>query len=141
MVDFRLAPYAAFVDFFIPLHSSRGRPEKTRLLLLASIPWETRGLDGDSPRSLHEFHFRPTEQVGSLADLLRSRLSRLEKKATQGGLVLYWALVFLVIAIIAAFFGFAGIALAAAGIAKVLFFIFLVLFVLALARHLIHSAG
>ena len=46
--------------------------------------------------------------------------------------MLYWAVVFFVIAIIAAVFGFTGIALATAGIAKILFFIFVVLFILAL---------
>ena len=39
--------------------------------------------------------------------------------------MLYYALVFLLIAIIAAVFGFTGISLAAAGIAKLLFFVFL----------------
>lgn len=43
--------------------------------------------------------------------------------------MLYYALVFLVVALIAAMFGFGGIAASAAGIAKVLFVVFLVLFV------------
>ena len=42
--------------------------------------------------------------------------------------MLYYALVFLVIALVAALFGFGGIAIGAAEIAKVLFFIFLVFF-------------
>jgi uncharacterized membrane protein YtjA (UPF0391 family) len=46
--------------------------------------------------------------------------------------MLYWTLVFLVIAMIAAVFGFTGIYVAAAGIAKILFFIFLVLLVVSL---------
>ena len=46
--------------------------------------------------------------------------------------MLYWALVFLVIALLAAVFGFTGDYVAAAGIAKILFFIFLVLFVVSL---------
>ena len=46
--------------------------------------------------------------------------------------MLYWALVFFIIAIIAAFFGFGGIATTAASIAQVLFFVFLVIFVIAL---------
>ncbi len=46
--------------------------------------------------------------------------------------MLYWAVVFLVIAIIAGVLGFTGVYLAAAGIAKVLFFLFLVLFVISL---------
>jgi uncharacterized membrane protein YtjA (UPF0391 family) len=44
--------------------------------------------------------------------------------------MLYWAVVFLVIALVAALFGFGGIASAAAGIAKLLFFIFVVVFVI-----------
>lgn len=50
--------------------------------------------------------------------------------------MLYWALVFFVIAVIAAVFGFGGIAAAAVGIAKILFFVFLALFVLTLIAHL-----
>ena len=46
--------------------------------------------------------------------------------------MLYWALVFLIVAIIAAVFGFGGIAVASAGIAKILFFVFLVLFIVSL---------
>lgn len=46
--------------------------------------------------------------------------------------MLYYALVFFVIALVAALFGFGGIAVGAVEIAKVLFFIFLVLFVVSL---------
>jgi uncharacterized membrane protein YtjA (UPF0391 family) len=42
--------------------------------------------------------------------------------------MLYWALVFFIIAIVAAVFGFGGIAAGAESIAKVLFFLFLVVF-------------
>lgn len=49
--------------------------------------------------------------------------------------MLYWALVFLLVAILAAVFGFGGIAVASAGIAKLLFFVFLVLFVVSLVAH------
>ena len=45
--------------------------------------------------------------------------------------MLYWAILFFVVAIVAAVFGFGGIASASAGIAQILFFIFLVLFVVA----------
>lgn len=51
-------------------------------------------------------------------------------------IMLYWALVFLVVAIVAAIFGFGGVAIAAAGIAKILFFVFLVFFVITLITHL-----
>ncbi len=49
--------------------------------------------------------------------------------------MLYYALVFLLIAILAAFFGFGGIAIVSAGIAKVLFFVFIVLFLVSLIAH------
>jgi uncharacterized membrane protein YtjA (UPF0391 family) len=45
--------------------------------------------------------------------------------------MLYWALVFFVIAIVAAFFGFGGISADTAWIAKVLFVVFLALTVVA----------
>jgi uncharacterized membrane protein YtjA (UPF0391 family) len=50
--------------------------------------------------------------------------------------MLYWAVVFLVIALVAALFGFGDIAVAAAGIAKVLFFLFVILFVVTLMMGL-----
>ena len=53
--------------------------------------------------------------------------------------MLYWALVFFIIALIAAAFGFGGIAAAASGIAQILFFIFLVLFVVALVAHAVRG--
>jgi uncharacterized membrane protein YtjA (UPF0391 family) len=46
--------------------------------------------------------------------------------------MLYFAVVFLIIAIIAAIFGFGGIAGAAVGIAKILFIVFIILFIIAL---------
>jgi uncharacterized membrane protein YtjA (UPF0391 family) len=49
--------------------------------------------------------------------------------------MLYYALVFFVIALLAAFLGFGGIAVAFAGIAKILFFLFIVLFLVSLIMH------
>jgi len=49
--------------------------------------------------------------------------------------MLYYALVFLVIALLAAFLGFGGIAVAFAGLAKILFFLFLIAFVVSLVMH------
>ncbi len=46
--------------------------------------------------------------------------------------MLYYALVFLVLAIIAAVLGFGGVAVISAGIAKILFFLFLIAFVVSL---------
>ena len=50
--------------------------------------------------------------------------------------MLYYAVVFLIVAIIAGLLGFGAIAFAAAGIAKLLFFVFLILFLLSLFRHM-----
>jgi uncharacterized membrane protein YtjA (UPF0391 family) len=46
--------------------------------------------------------------------------------------MLYYAIVFLIIALIAGFFGFFGVAGTAAGIAKILFIIFIILFIASL---------
>jgi uncharacterized membrane protein YtjA (UPF0391 family) len=51
--------------------------------------------------------------------------------------MLYWAVVFLIIALVAALFGFGGIATAAAGIAKFLFFLFVVVFLIFLVLGVI----
>jgi uncharacterized membrane protein YtjA (UPF0391 family) len=50
--------------------------------------------------------------------------------------MLYYALVFLLIAILAAVFGFGGLAIVSAGIAKILFFVFIVLFLVSLITHM-----
>ncbi len=49
--------------------------------------------------------------------------------------MLYYALVFLIVAIVAAVFGFGGIAAAATGIAKTLFVVFLILFIVSAVFH------
>jgi uncharacterized membrane protein YtjA (UPF0391 family) len=49
--------------------------------------------------------------------------------------MLYYALVFFLVAILAAVMGFGGMAIAFAGIAKILFFLFLVLFLATLVMH------
>jgi uncharacterized membrane protein YtjA (UPF0391 family) len=54
--------------------------------------------------------------------------------------MLYWTLIFLIVAIVAAFLGFGGMAIAAAGIAKILFFIFLVLFLVSLLTNVFRRA-
>jgi len=50
--------------------------------------------------------------------------------------MLYYALVFLLIAIVAGLLGFGAIAFAAAGVAKILFYVFLVLFLVSLVTHI-----
>ena len=49
--------------------------------------------------------------------------------------MLYWALMFLVVALVAALFGFGGIASTATGIAQILFVIALVLFLITLVAN------
>lgn len=61
----------------------------------------------------------------------------LRSDETRGAPMLYWAVVFFVIAIVAAFFGFGGVASAASGIAQVLFFIFVIIFLIALVMGLV----
>ena len=51
--------------------------------------------------------------------------------------MLYWALVFFIVAIVAAALGFGGIAGTAAGIATILFWVFVVLFAIALISGLV----
>ena len=46
--------------------------------------------------------------------------------------MLYWALMFLVVALVAAVFGFGGIASTAAGMAQILFVVALILFIVSL---------
>ena len=47
--------------------------------------------------------------------------------STQGGFMLYYTVVFFVIALIAAAFGFGGIAASAVGVAQIIFFTFALL--------------
>jgi uncharacterized membrane protein YtjA (UPF0391 family) len=56
-------------------------------------------------------------------------------------MMLYWAVVFLIIAVVAGVLGFGGIASTAAGFAQVLLFIFIVIFVVALVMGLRRRGG
>jgi uncharacterized membrane protein YtjA (UPF0391 family) len=61
----------------------------------------------------------------------RGRVLRVE--LFQGAMkMLYWAVIFLIVAIIAGAFGFLGVAGLATEIAKILFVIFLIIFVISL---------
>lgn len=55
--------------------------------------------------------------------------------------MLYWAVIFFVVAIVAAVFGFGGIASASVGIAQLLFFIFVALFALTLVVRAVRGAS
>ncbi len=89
-----------------------------------------------------EANYYQAERIGLglllLHDLSRQIAPRLGRCAfnrrplLRRGIMLYWALIFLVVALVAALFGFGGIAAGAAGIAKILFFVFLVLFIVSL---------
>jgi len=69
----------------------------------------------------------------------RAKARRDPTNPSTEGEMLYYAVVFFIIALIAALFGFGGIAAGAAGIAKILFVIFLIVsvvtFLLSLARR------
>jgi uncharacterized membrane protein YtjA (UPF0391 family) len=54
--------------------------------------------------------------------------------------MLYYALVFFIVALVAAIFGFGGIAAGAVEIAKILFFVFLILFVVSLVFGVIRRS-
>ena len=54
--------------------------------------------------------------------------------------MLYWALIFFIVALVAALFGFTNIARGAASISKFLFFIFVVLFIVALLMAVFRGA-
>jgi uncharacterized membrane protein YtjA (UPF0391 family) len=66
---------------------------------------------------------------------IEATLKRIGQKG-KGGTMLYWALVFLLVALVAGVLGFGGIAAASAGIAKILFVVFLILFLVGLVMHL-----
>ena len=54
--------------------------------------------------------------------------------------MLYYALVFFIVAIVAGVLGFGVVAFAAAEIARILFFFFLVAFLVSLIMHISHRA-
>ncbi len=51
--------------------------------------------------------------------------------------MLYWALVFFIVAIVAGLLGFGGISVAASGIAQILFYVFVVIFLVTLIAGLL----
>lgn len=55
--------------------------------------------------------------------------------------MLYWALVFLVVALVSGLLGFGGLASTAAGIAQVLFGIFLIIFLVTLVMGVASRRG
>lgn len=66
---------------------------------------------------------------------------KLARNKERGWIMLYWALVFFIVAIIAGILGFTGVAVAATEIAKVLFFLFLVVFIVFLILGLVRGRG
>ena len=79
------------------------------------------------------------EQIHYPSGLTMVTAGRMAGSLQRGVSMLYWALVFLVIAIIAGLFGFGGIASASAGIAQILFFIFLILLVISLVMYFVRG--
>jgi|GEM_PF-78881 len=73
------------------------------------------------------------------ASLRRTRTGNIPSASSRengSAQMLYWSLVFFVVAIMAAILGFGGIAAGASQTAKTLFFVFIVLFVLSLLAGL-----
>jgi uncharacterized membrane protein YtjA (UPF0391 family) len=77
-------------------------------------------------------------QIPKAYDALRGASKEFGKDEEN---MIYYALVFLLIALVAGFLGFGGVAVAAAGIAKILFFVFLVLFLVGLVMHFGRRGG
>jgi uncharacterized membrane protein YtjA (UPF0391 family) len=105
--------------------------------MIVSIRHEGEG----SPR--HRMSPRRIETGGAAVSGTRAREAafwlrrrRPSRRSITERLMLYWAVVFFIIAIVAGFFGFGGIASAASGIAQVLFFVFVVVFLIALVMGL-----
>jgi uncharacterized membrane protein YtjA (UPF0391 family) len=59
----------------------------------------------------------------------------------KGDTMLYYALMFLLIALIAGVLGFGVVAFAAAEVARIFFFVFVVLFLVSLISHLFRQAN
>jgi uncharacterized membrane protein YtjA (UPF0391 family) len=109
-----------------------------RILFVPVRAANSSGLDQDG---LIELYFFST--VWRVATQLHYGTARPTKAATVSGPILkrrtkmlYYALVFLLIAIVAAVCGFGGVAIVSAGIAKILFFVFIVLFLVSLVTHM-----
>ena len=68
--------------------------------------------------------------------ILQSKLWTSGTNKDERNVMLYWTIVFLIIALVAGVLGFGGIAGTAMGIAQVLFVIFLVLFLVSLILSL-----
>jgi uncharacterized membrane protein YtjA (UPF0391 family) len=99
-----------------------------------------KSLPSDTPAFRVFGRFADIALTLSIAGNAEGRLfARVSQDRRTGGAMLYYALVFLVIALIAGFLGFGGVAFAAAGVAKILFFIFLVIFVITLVAHLLRG--
>jgi len=83
----------------------------------------------------------PDADTGSLRFGNRGGALAFSGRYRSGGrTMLYWTLIFLVVALVAGLFGFGGIASASAGIAKILFAIFLVLFLVSLIFGVVRGA-
>ncbi|WP_415922106.1 DUF1328 domain-containing protein [Tateyamaria sp. SN6-1] len=58
---------------------------------------------------------------------------------TKGNAMLYWSIMFLIIALVAAVFGFGGIAAASTGVAQILFVLFIILFAITVVVRLLRG--
>jgi uncharacterized membrane protein YtjA (UPF0391 family) len=67
------------------------------------------------------------------------RFAGIHETTTKEAPMLYWALIFLVVALIAGLFGFGGVASASVGIAQILFVLFLILAAVAFVVQLVRG--
>lgn len=73
--------------------------------------------------------------------LLHTSQVRFTAVTEKGSAMLYYALVFLVVALVAGLLGFGFVAFAAAEIARICFFVFVVLFLVSLLTHFFRRAS
>ena len=82
-----------------------------------------------------------SEQLSILCTIKRSKARcLLMPNMAEEKTVLYYALVFLLVALIAGVLGFWAVAGIAATVAKILFFVFLIIFIVSLVSHISRRA-
>jgi uncharacterized membrane protein YtjA (UPF0391 family) len=111
------------------------KPEKQGFRLISSV---------GSPRTARQFNEVGPEAPSNIRVYLELQgldavwsQSQLGVQTMAVGNLLYWALVFLVVAIVAGFLGFGGAAGAAAGAAHLVFYVAIVLLLISLVMNVV----
>jgi uncharacterized membrane protein YtjA (UPF0391 family) len=109
--------------------------------LLVTVPSIRPAAFAPERKLLRKFYSQPRRGFASeLSKSITLSLGQNLRHSAAEIAMLYWALVFLIIAILAGVLGFGGVAFAAVGIAKILFFVFLVLFIVSLVANVARRA-